>query len=358
MSNKTFRNKPTRFELSPEEKKLRQRFLYATLVTCISAAMIFGVMHVVKLGSNRIADMRSKAGYDLKDESKHIRAAGEDIETHRIHEETKNATFVYAVAEIHSLITEQQWHELDQELNIPAGEFVMGSDAPRTDDVNRPEHKVELPSFLIDKYPVTNIEYAKFVADTKHRPPLDWVLGKIPDRKYLHPVVMVSWYDAKAYCEYKNQYLPSEAQWEKAARGPNANRWPWGNKMDPTRLNTYYTVGSTTEVTRYERGISGYGVFDMSGNVSEWTATEFGPYAGSTASAMVFKPKIMKAAKKDSTDSMMKIGDLEVVEGSVYKVRRGGSWKSDPFATSAYHRNYSSPHYASDFFGFRCARDG
>jgi iron(II)-dependent oxidoreductase len=344
-----------RINLSPEERERRKRYLAATIVTCLAAAMVFGIVHVVQLGANRMADMRAKASYDLKDMHKHIRAAGEDIERHKRHEMQKKAEKIYAYQEVQALLAPEQWQEIDTMVEIPAGWFVMGTNNERADAQNKPEHKIQLPAYAIDKYPVTNAQYARFIVKTKHRPPLDWENGVIPDKKELHPVTMVSWYDAKAYCESEDKRLPSEAEWEKAARGAEGQRWPWGNQMDPSRLNTYYNVGATTEVTRYVAGASPFGVFDLAGNVSEWTASDFNPYEGSDAPKGIFTPKQVVA--QTPQDRAMKVADLVPVEGASYKVRRGGSWKSDPFATSAYHRNFSLPHYASDFFGFRCAKD-
>jgi iron(II)-dependent oxidoreductase len=267
----------------------------------------------------------------------------------------EKADKTYALSEVKIMLAESQWQEIDTMVEIPSGEFTMGTNYERADVQDQPEHSVQLPAYYIDKYPVTNAQYARFVVNSKHRPPLDWENGKIPDGKILHPVTMVSWYDAKAYCEANEKRLPTEAEWEKAARGVQGNRWPWGNKMDPSRVNTYYNVGSTTEVTKYTGGVSPYGVFDLAGNVSEWTASDFNPYAGSGAPSGLFQPKQVKA--QTPKDRAMKVADLVPVKGVAYKVRRGGSWKSDPFATSAYHRNYSLPHYASDFFGFRCVKD-
>ena len=344
-----------RIHLSEEQRLIRKRYLIATLITCIALAMVFGALHVVKLGANRMNDMRAKASYDLKDERKHIRAAGEDIIRHEQHESKKKADITYAVEEVKSLLAPDQWSEVDSIIEIPEGEFLMGTNSERADVQNQPQHKVYLPRYFIDKYPVTNAQYARFVAITKHRPPLDWENGKIPDNKLLHPVTMVSWHDAMAYCKSVNKRLPTEKEWEKAARGSVGNRWPWGNNMDPTRLNTYYNVGSTSNVMRFEAGKSVFGVFDMAGNVSEWTASDFAPYEGSTAPASLFKAKTLVANTPE--DKAMKVGELVELEDRVFKVRRGGSWKSDPFSTSSYHRNYSMPHYASDFFGFRCAKD-
>lgn len=339
-------------KLTASERQKRKRYLAATVITCIAAAVIFGVMHVVKLGANRMADMKDRATYDLQDMKDHMRAAGEDIARHRDNEMQKVAKKVYEWNELDSLLSQGQWQELDAMVTVPAGNFLMGTNSKRSDAYNRPQHTVYLPEFKIDKYLVTNAEYAKFVAATKYRVPLDWADGKIPDEKITYPVTMVTWYGADKYCKWKGKRLPSEAEWEKAARGTDGRRWPWGNKMDASRLNTYYHLGSSNEVTKYKTGVSPYGAYDMAGNVSEWTASDFRPYEGSDAKADIFQPKKLVAASAD--DRTMKVAGL-VPMGGVYKVRRGGSWKSDPFSTATYHRNFSMPYYASDFFGFRCA---
>jgi len=344
-----------RFQLTEQQRLIRKQYLVATVVTCIALAMVFGALHVVKLGANRMSDMRAKASYDLKDEDKHIRAAGEDIIRQQAHESQKQASVTYLQADLAALLSPKQWVEYDSVVLIPQGEFIMGTDSERADIQDQPAHKVFLKDYYIDKYPVTNAQYARFVVSTNRRPPLDWENGKIPDNKLLHPVTMVSWFDAKAYCEQLGKRLPNEAEWEKAARGASGRRWPWGDAMDPAKVNTYYNVGSTTIVSRYNTGVSVYDVYDMAGNVSEWTASEFLPYEGSNAPTGLFKAKTLVASTLK--DKAMKIGDFVEVENRVFRVRRGGSWKSDPFSTSSYHRNYSMPHYASDFFGFRCVTD-
>ncbi|MEQ1743021.1 MAG: formylglycine-generating enzyme family protein, partial [Candidatus Nitrotoga sp.] len=212
---------------------------------------------------------------------------------------------------------------------------------------NRPQHTVKIPAFWVDKYPVTNAQYAKFVVATSHRPPLNWKNGKIPSGEALRPVTMVSWYDAAAYAKWAGKRLPSEAEWEKSGRGTDGRRWPWGNKMEPERLNTYYNVGSTTNVNAYPNGVSPYGVMDMAGNVNEWTADDFAPYPGSDAPSDLFKGKIVQATNTKEVEL--------VPTGGKYKVLRGGSWKGDPFSSSVFHRNFAFANYASDFFGFRCA---
>ena len=342
------------FKLSPAERQKRQRYFAATVITCIAITMVVSIVHVVDLGANRMQDMKNRATYDLTEMHEHIRAAGEDITRHTQHEMQKEANKTYALTELESLLLNSHWLELEQMATIPAGPFLMGTNSERSDGQNRPQHRVELAAYMIDKYPVTQAEYARFIVATKHRPPLNWENGTIPDGQYMYPVTMVSWYDARAYCGWEGKRLPTEAEWEKAARGTDGRRWPWGNQMNAANLNTYYSVGATTEVTRYASGISPYGVFDMAGNVSEWTASDFAPYEGSNAAKDIFQPKKVEATSP--ADRGMKVADLVEVEG-VYKVRRGGSWKSDPFSTSVYHRNFSMPYYASDFFGFRCVKD-
>lgn len=345
------RTKPA---LSEAERVRRKRYLSATLITCVVLLMIGGSLHVVELGSNRMTEMRKKATYDLAEESARIRAAGEDIALHHQHEQNKGRVGGYSVPEAEALLAKAEWRELEAMIVIPGGAFLMGTDMERADAQNRPQHEVVLPAYRVDKYPVTNAQYARFVAATGHRPPSTWKGGRIPVGELKHPVTLVSWYDAAAYAKWAGKRLPTEAEWEKAGRGTDGRRWPWGEKMDPTRLNTYYNVGSATAVTAYPQGASPYGVMDLSGNVNEWTADDFLPYKGSDAPPELFQGKVAKALT--GKDEAMKVVDLVVVDKR-YKVLRGGSWKGDPFSTSLFHRNYAWANYASDFYGFRCAAD-
>jgi iron(II)-dependent oxidoreductase len=324
------------------------------LVTCAALAMLGGSIHVVMLGADRMAEMRGMSTYNVKDVSARIRAAGEDIQLHRENEHPTSKTTTYTVAEAEALLSSKQWHELDTMIAIPAGDFIIGTDRSQADDQDKPAHHVRLPGYLIDKYPVTNAQYARFVAATGHRPPLDWKNGRIPDGELLYPVTMVSWFDARSYAAWAKKRLPKEAEWEKAARGPKGMRWPWGNLMDAKRLNTYYSVGHATDVTAYPNGASPYGVMDMAGNVSQWTEDDYLPYPGSNAPQELFQGKV--AIAKTQEDRAMKVVDLVPVKKR-YKVLRGGSWKSDPFSTTGYHRISQWPNLASDFFGFRCAKD-
>lgn len=135
-----------------------------------------------------------------------------------------------------------------------------------------------LPTFYIDVYPVTNAEYALFVAAKGHTPPQDWEDGRPPVDRADHPVVFVTWNDAAAYAEWAGKSLPTGQQWEKAARGTRGTVYPWGDQTTPAKCNVRENgVGSTTAVDCYQSGISPYGVYDLCGNVWEWCSTEAKP---------------------------------------------------------------------------------
>jgi len=327
--------------LSPKERQQRRRLLSMTFVTCLVLVMIGSTIHVVMLGKLRLGDMRKLATYDLAEERTRVRAAGEDIILHMTHEAGRAADTGYSVEEAQRLLGREQWEELDSMVRIPGGAFVMGTDLERADPQDKPKHKVTLPTFYMDKYLVTNAQYARFVAATKRRPPINWKDGRIPQGELMSPVTMVTWNDAAAYAEWAGKRLPHEAEYEKAGRGTDGRRWPWGDKMDPGRLNTYYDVGSASNVTAYPRGASIFGVYDLSGNVAEWTADDLLPYEGAKASDLYSTSPAANAGQRSLTGN--------------YKVLRGGSWKGDPFSTSLYHRDYAFPDHATDFYGFRCA---
>jgi iron(II)-dependent oxidoreductase len=319
--------------------------------------MVGGVLHVIKIGATRMDDMRRLASYDPNDPkelNRRLRAAGEDITLHYEHEHGAQPGGSYTVAEADALLSKAQWDELNTMISIPAGDFAMGTNLERTDPQDHPEHKAWVHAYKIDKYPVTNAQYARFVAATGHRPPSSWKNGRIPDNELLRPVTLVDWFDAVAYAKWAGKRLPTEAEFEKAGRGTDGRRWPWGNRMEPDRLNTYYNVNSTSNVTDFANGASPYGVMGMAGNVDEWVDDDFAPYPGSDAPADMFQGKVGRAATPE--DQSMKVVTLVPVKAH-YKVLRGGSWKSDPFSTALYHRNFAFPYYASDFFGFRCAAD-
>lgn len=352
MNSKTNFARP---DVSERDLIKRKQYIGATFITCIVLALLGGTIHVVQLGAQRMQELRDSSGYDLKNEKDKIRAAGEDLFINVLHERGVTHTITYTMDEAEGLLPTKQWIELETAIAVPAGTFLMGTNSLKSDIQNRPERNVMLPAYSIDKYLVTNSQYARYVAQTGRRVPLNWNDGKFPPERVMHPVTMVSWFDAKEYCEWVGKRLPTEPEWEKAARGDDGRRWPWGNVMETKRLNTYYNVGSTTAVGTYDNGVSPYGVYDMAGNVVQWVQDDFDPYPKSSASASIFAGK--KQVVSDNPDDRKKKVAKFVVSEEKYKVMRGGSWKGDPFSTSSYHRGYSWPNLTSDFYGFRCAKD-
>ena len=165
---------------------------------------------------------------------------------------------------------------------VHGGEFLMGSDPNKDKDVfdrDQPQHVHYLPDYYIGIYPVTNRQCGVFIQDTGHRVPekADWGTpvwngGKCPEDRLDHPLVCVSWEDAEAYCEWAGLMLPTEAMWEKAARGRDGRIYPWGDGWDESRCRNGKNRGSeeTCEVWGYPGGIGPNGIYQASGNVWEW----------------------------------------------------------------------------------------
>ena len=241
-------------------------------------------------------------------------------------------------------------------IHIPAGEFWMGSERGTdrlADDNELPQHKVTLAEYFMAKYPVTNVQYQAFVASKGHRMPSHWEKGRIPVGKENHPVFNISWHDAVAFCQWASQAtgqlirLPTEAEWEKTARGPLTNPgfvriYPWGNeKPDATRctfsggaVSSVLGGGKTTPVGKHGlRGASPYGCMDMAGNVWEWVADW---YDGEFY-------KISPTANPGGP-----------VSGE-YRVLRGGSWTCNEANIRVSRRNRLFPGNSINDFGFRCA---
>ncbi len=158
-------------------------------------------------------------------------------------------------------------HPIDGKLMtwIPAGIYLSGL-----------QETVEwVDGFFIDIFPVTNSDYARFVAATAHRPPQHWIDGRPAPEIADHPVVWVSHDDAAAYARWAGKSLPAAAQWEKSARGTRGNDWPWGNQPTPAKVNCRGTgPNTTTPVDQYKSGVSPFGVYDLCGNTWEWLASE------------------------------------------------------------------------------------
>jgi formylglycine-generating enzyme required for sulfatase activity len=236
---------------------------------------------------------------------------------------------------------------------IPAGRFLMGSPpGPEVAAEETPQHEVNLPAYRIAKYPVTNLQYAEFLKWVKHiEPPkkVGWFSREPPAAKVDHPVVGVSWDEAQAYGRWLSEQtgrsyrLPSEAEWEKASRGKDGRRYPWGEAWLPGCCNV--SSDDTTSVTAYPAGASPYGCCDMVGNVQEWTSTLW----GSDLKANVFPyPYRPEDGRED-----LKASHLY----RVYRVYRGGSFRDEPSKLSCTARGASTPDSKIRWRGFRVVQE-
>jgi len=218
---------------------------------------------------------------------------------------------------------------------IPAGSFVMG------DDENSPRRDIYVDAFYMDKYEVTVSRYAKFLKATSNvGAPEEWETVDLQNGAEL-PVVGVDWHDADSYCRWAGKRLPTESEWEKAARGFDERKYPWGNDVPTPEhaifgkpyKNPVYKDG-VAAVGRHPKGTSPFGIHDLLGNVSEWVADWF---AEGFSRADVRNPK---GAEK----------------GTV-KAIRGGGWYDPPERLIIAKRWYANPDQRSDDLGFRCASD-
>jgi formylglycine-generating enzyme required for sulfatase activity len=220
---------------------------------------------------------------------------------------------------------------------VPAGSFVMGDDRfPR----EAPRREVSIPAFWIDKYLVTNQEYADFADQTGAQKPAHWIDGKFPTGHENHPAE-VSWIMADAYARYVGKRLPTEAEWEKAARGTDGRLYPWGNEFRADYCLTWETASVTgahsEPVDARPQGASPYGCEQMVGLCEEWCADEYDGYPGSTHNSVGY--------------------------GKGMRVLRGGSWIFPVTHARASYRCFEEPFLDTIGFGqlggpgFRCARD-
>jgi serine/threonine-protein kinase len=216
--------------------------------------------------------------------------------------------------------------------NVRGSEFTMGSDAG--DEYERPAHKVTVKSFFIDIYEVPCEEYEKFVKATGHKAPPNWVNGGCPPGQGRKPVAGVDWYDANAYAAWAKKRLPTEEEWEFAARGTDGRKYPWGNEWRANAANAGDTsAGQFVDVGNYPDGKSPFGAMDMVGNAWEWTASDLHAYPGGRIPDQVS-------------------GELKVI--------RGGFWRSStPKATTTFRRGWDARDAKEGYgnTGFRCAKD-
>jgi serine/threonine-protein kinase len=244
---------------------------------------------------------------------------------------------------------------------VPEGEFLMGSTDADTYAASdeKPQHPVILNAFWIDETEVTNQLFSSFVSDTGYQTDAkktgssyvyagsawtqtngaDWEHPTGPGSdisgKEKYPVIHVSWNDAVAYCEWADRRLPTEAEWEKVARGTDGRTYPWGNAApNDTLLNYNQNIGDTTEVGKYPNGKSIYGAYDMAGNVWEWVNDWYSDtYYKSSPSSNPLGP-----------------------DSGQYRVLRGGSWNYFVNGMRSAFRYRDVPTYTNFVSGFRCAR--
>jgi formylglycine-generating enzyme required for sulfatase activity len=219
---------------------------------------------------------------------------------------------------------------------IPAGEFTMGSD--KGDDDEQPIHRVFLDSFYLDKFEVTNGRFAKFVEAIQSEPPWGFKDKETPVVHADQPVRWVNWMDAMGYCLWVGKRLPTEAEWEKAARGTDGRAYPWGNDS-PTPAHAVFGLkegaDTVSAIGNRDKGKSPYGVHDMAGNLYEWTTDWYDEQFYSKNPA---------------------INPRGPVEGSA-KVQRGGSYTNTPYRLRSTFRTKGDPTEHDPNVGFRCAQD-
>jgi len=231
---------------------------------------------------------------------------------------------------------------------VPAGPFTMGSEGKAIDEdaAERPVHTVDLPAFRMDVNEVTTAQYCRFLNAVKTLQgaqgqallgqrahlPIEEVGGQWQPMvgKETFPMTAVTWYGASAYAAWAGKRLPTEAEWEKAARGTDARKFPWGNTLDHSKMR--FGQESIGPVGAKPAGASPYGCLDMAGNAWEWTCSAFRPYPYAAADGR------------------------ESAESAERRVARGGSWTGEPHIATATYRFRPQADFAHSFLGFRCAQ--
>lgn len=224
-------------------------------------------------------------------------------------------------------------------VEIPEGLFAMGLDGMQALEDERPKHQVWLPAFFMDLYEVTTGQYASFLAATKRETPWLWDAVDLAQHRD-RPVIGVDWSDADAYCRWRGKRLPTEAEWEKSARGTDGRLYPWGNWV-PNKDLANFALGARFSysqvlmpVQSYERGKSPYGLYHMAGNVWEWVQDWY------NTNYYEVSPE----------------RNPQGPEQGQFKVLRGGSWSDLPKYLLTYGRFKLPPETRNSYTGFRCAK--
>ncbi len=287
----------------------------------------------------------------IQHESQHNETLSCVLQLHRLQQKS-----LYTSINFPPTIATNKIYPLD-EVEIPRGECILGSDNIDAQDNERPCHQVELETYYIDRYPVTCGQYRQFMTaggyqnsrfwsaagwewlqENPVKQPLYWLDS--PDWED-HPVCGVSCYEAEAYANFVGKRLPTQAEWEKAASWDigkkDKNIYPWGDTFPGVRhCNHNWHVGHTTPVNAYPNGQSAYGCYDLLGNVWEWTASWFTGYEG-------FKSYPYRGYSQDYFDNQ-------------HQVLMGGSWATRPWALRSSFRNWYHPWVRQILVGFRCAK--
>ena len=241
--------------------------------------------------------------------------------------------------------------EATEQANTPARYHIRNRTPAHTLHDESPAHMVFLDSYLIDTYEVSNKDYGEFMRTKGHGAPAYWDDPRLNNPK--QPVVGVSWYDARAYCEYRGKRLPTEAEWEKAARGPHGNLYPWGDAFDPAKANYGKNHDATRPVDSYPDGVSYYGLYNLAGNVFEWVLDWYDPRYYSRLEPMVNPTGPAKPVWIGGTGTyvdLLTLGEKRVI--------RGGSWVAPEGSVRSTHRFWNHPLNNSYGvgLGFRCAK--
>jgi len=239
---------------------------------------------------------------------------------------------------------------------IPSGPFTMGSDEKdvqgRSVDLGLtkpwfqdegPAHTVTLPGFYLDRTEVTNQDFAAFVRARRAQVPGSWKAEGYPSGEDRYPVTDVTWYQASAYCLWAGKRLPTEAEWEKAARGPKGLRYPWGNEFDSRKANLL--SDGPRPVGSYIQGESPYHVQDLVGNVWEWTSDWYLPYPGNTVPSDNYGERFKVIRGKSWTRGFGHQHADEALEITAHEARTS-------------YRLYFDPGFSFGDLGFRCAKSG
>jgi len=316
--------------------EIRGRLEKAGADTLVMLALVRASQEFVKKKfeqQRRLAEERRKAEEEKRRVEEERKTAEEDARR-KEEERQRRVERAIRVERERRKAEEEEMERRAGMVLIEAGEFWMGSNDGRENE--KPRRRVYLDGFYIDRYEVTNSQYEKFMKATGHEAPEFW--SDWSSNEPEQPVVGVSWHDAEAYCKWAGRRLPTEAEWEKAARGTDGRKYPWGNgEPDGSKANYYFWwifFTRTAHVGSYPKGVSPYGVHDMAGNVWEWVADWYG------------ESYYQRAPSRNPNGP----------EFGPYRVLRGGAWLIAFYndLRSSY-RHAENPTYRHHYLGFRCA---